>query len=79
MNAETLTLDGITYEVTLAKTVADVEADGHANTARMMREHGQIRQLYMKRPNGKVMYYVTEFAPKPGYKNFSKVVSLGSW
>jgi len=66
MNNETLTVDGITYEVLASHTVADIEARGLTNLAQMMREQGRTREMMAKRPKGRKEFMIIEFASKWG-------------
>lgn len=68
--AETVTINGTTYEV---ETPEMHEAAGRVNTARHMRSHASTRSLLLKRPQGNIAYSAHEFTGG----RYSKVVSLG--
>jgi hypothetical protein len=81
IRTSTIVLDGITYEIVMAKTADSADADGLHNMARVMREKRQLRHLYMKRPRGNRIYFAIEYAGRsnPDARVYSSVTSLGAW
>ncbi len=51
-----ITVKGITYNIVRKKSAEDMEATGHKNTARAMRENGIAYDLVLQRPQGKKFY-----------------------
>lgn len=49
---EVVTIGGVAYVVEMAKSPADLEAEGLKNVANLMREDGVARQLVLRRPKG---------------------------
>ena len=64
---EQLTIDGITYNVIQTKNANDVEANGHKNVARVMRENGIALDLTLQRPRGKKLYHAVQYAKSGTY------------
>ena len=63
MNIE---IKGIKYEIEKEETADEIEARGLVNLARNMRENKVSRQLLLRRPNGKKLYFSNEFQTKWG-------------
>ena len=78
MATETVTINGITYEVLTASTPGDMDAKGLSNLARHMRETQQTRQLSLRRQKGRgVVYYAIESQHPVFGTYYSDPVSLG--
>lgn len=78
MTTETLRIEGITYEVVRAMTPETAAAQGYANISAAMIQNGHTRDLYLRRPKGRVHYFVVEYINR--YSNqpiYGNVVSLG--
>jgi hypothetical protein len=58
--AETVKIEGVTYEVVKAETADSYEARGLMNLAAAMRENGIVRDLFIRRPNGRVVSMVVD-------------------
>lgn len=69
---ETVKIDGIEYVVEIANSPEQHEADGRANVAKHMRDNGHACQFYLRRPNGRRLF----FAIQTTQGTFSPVTSL---
>lgn len=58
---ETVTIKGIVYNVEISETPADVQARGLKYLAAEMTKNHVTRTLYIRRPNGKRLFFVNEF------------------
>jgi hypothetical protein len=74
-SAELVTIEGVAYNVIDVETPESHEGKGRRNIARVMRASGQSRQVYLRRPTGRVMYYAVQFTRG----DWSKVSSMGRW
>jgi uncharacterized membrane protein len=72
---ETITVRGITYEVVVATTPDEFDAQGLRNLARHMRGKGATRDLALRRPAGNTMYSASEFVGG----GFSIPFKIGKW
>lgn len=70
---ETLTLDGITYNVVASNTPESLEVQNLHNAARHLREQNIARQLFLQRPKGRKIFLALQ-----GIKgNYSTVTVMG--
>lgn len=70
---ETLTLDGITYNVVASNTPESLEAQNLHRVAQDLRQKGAIRQLFLQRPKGRKIFLALQ-----GIKgNYSTVTVMG--
>jgi hypothetical protein len=76
--AETITIDGVAYLVVEAMTPEQAEAKGYANVARLMREQGRLRQMFLRRPRGNRMYFTSEYSTRQGVR-YTPAISMGAW
>ncbi len=75
---ETLTINGVTYNVLQVTTPESAEARGLVNVAAAMRSNGCVRELGLQRPKGRVVYYTNEYVNRySGGMVYSDVISLG--
>jgi len=74
---EIIEIRGQKWAVIQRETAADYEAQGLKNLVQFMNETGRIAQLTVRKPKGRVEYFVAQFAPKAGYEGYSKPFSLG--
>ncbi|MCP4259120.1 MAG: DUF1249 domain-containing protein [Planctomycetes bacterium] len=58
---KTIKINGINYEITKSDTPEDKERMGFHNIAKTMREKGQKRHCYLKRPKGETIYWIIEY------------------
>jgi hypothetical protein len=58
---ETLTIKGITYNVVKSETPDDEYEAGRVNLARHMKRSNIVRYVYVQKPRGKAIYWVTEW------------------
>ncbi len=63
---ETLKVNGITYDVLAAHTLADMESRGLSNVVSMWREQGRTREFVVRRPRGRVEFLAVEFQTARG-------------
>lgn len=70
---ETLTINGIRYQVIHSDTPDQTEAVGHAATADFMRRDGRSRHLIVKRPSGRKHYFAIEWPNADGSKSYRLV------
>jgi hypothetical protein len=63
---ENITIENVKYEIIEAKTAAAFDDAGLHNIAANMRLHKQNRQMTLRRPNGKKIYWTIEFITKYG-------------
>jgi hypothetical protein len=70
--SEQVEIKGITYVIIEARTPEQTEAEGHPNTARVMRKNRATRSMLLRRITGQTVYSATEFTGG----RFSKVLSL---
>ena len=73
---DTVKIENVTYEIVKAETADDMDARNLHNVARMMRENKIEKQLLLKRPNGKKMYFSNQFAPSKYGTGYSKPFSI---
>lgn len=56
----TMKIDGILYVIEGEHTPESCERDGLPNLAAHMREHRQARQLFLRRPKGRRMFFAVQ-------------------
>lgn len=70
---ETVTFEGVTYEVTKALGREDVTP----YQRKLMRQHRKTRFLFLRRLAGCATYHVAEYRGSKGSRLYGPVVSLG--
>jgi hypothetical protein len=72
----TIKIENVTYEIVKAETADDMDSRNLHNIARMMRENKIEKQLLLKRPNGKILYFSNQFAPSKYGTGYSRPFAL---
>lgn len=70
---EQVAINGTLYNVTASLTVQEQESKGFDKSAALMREHGQLRDLVIQRPNGRKSWLAAEYATADG--SYYRIVS----
>lgn len=71
---KSLTIHGVEYRI-IKRTTADLfDAQGQANTARMMRKNSCVAVYILQRPAGKKYYSCSEFR-KDGMPVFTRAIA----
>ena len=70
---KTLTINGQAYTVEQVETAADKRANGHPRTAGLMEERGIQASIFIRRPAGRVVSQVWQFADG----RFSQLTRIG--
>jgi hypothetical protein len=69
-----IVVNGVTYEITKALGREDVSPF----QAKVMRQHGKTRFLFLRKTNGRgATYHVAEYRGPKGTRLYGEVVSLG--
>ena len=77
MAEQRITIQGQDYVVIERETVEDYEARGLENLVQFMNETGRVAQLQVRKPKGRVMFFVAEFAPSNVYESYSRPIRIG--